>query len=92
VANLQISDELDAELALAAERLGRTKDDLAQEAISARLLDELSAEHPGSDTDFTEEEIAKLRRGLDQLNRGEVVSGEEIEAKFTAWRQRRAAR
>ena len=87
MAELHISDELNAELERAAGLLGRTKDELAEEAITARL-----EEHLASDTSFTEEEIAKLRRGLDQLNRGEVVSGEKIEAKFAAWRQRRAAR
>ncbi len=87
MAELHISDELNAELERAAGLLGRTKNELAEEAISARL-----EEHLASDSSFTEEQIAKLRRGLDQLNRGEVVSGEEIEAKFAAWRQRRAAR
>ena len=87
MANLHISDELDAELERAAGLLGRSKDSLAEEAISARL-----EEHLASSDSFTDEEIAKLRRGLEQLNRGEGISGEEIEAKFAAWRQRRAAR
>jgi predicted transcriptional regulator len=87
MANLHISDELDAELERAAGLLGRTKDSLAEEAISARL-----EEHLASETNFTEEEIAKLRRGLDQLNRGEGVPGEEIEAMFEDWRRQRNSR
>lgn len=84
MANLHISDELDAELERAAGRLGRTKDSLAEEAISARL-----EEHLASDTSFTDEEIAKLRRGLEQLNRGEGISMQEVDAKFERWRRER---
>jgi predicted transcriptional regulator len=92
MAELHISDELNAELERAAVLLGRTKNDIAEEAITARLLEEASAEHLASGTSFTEEDIAKLRRGLDQLNRGEGISMEEVDAKFARWRQEREGR
>lgn len=87
MANLHISDELDAELERAAGLLGRTKDSIAEEAISARL-----EEHLASDTNFTEEQIARMRSGIEQLNRGEGIPGEEIEAKFERWFQQWNAR
>jgi len=88
MAQLHISDELNAELERAAGQLGCTKETLAEDAINLRIGEHLAA----SENEFSEADIAKLRRGLDQLNRGETVSGEVIEAKFAAWRQRRAAR
>jgi len=84
MANLHISDELDAELERAAGLLGRSKDSLAEEAISARL-----EEHLASSDSFTDEEIAKLRRGLEQLNRGEGISMQDVDAKFERWRRER---
>lgn len=88
MAELHISDELDAELERAAGQLGCTKEALAEDAINLRIGEHLAA----SESEFTEADIAKLRRGLDQLNRGEVVSGEEIEAKFERWFQKWNAR
>jgi predicted transcriptional regulator len=88
MAQLYISDELDAELERTAGQLGCTKVELAEDAISLRIGEHLAA----SESEFTEAEIAKLRRGLDQLNRGEVVPGEEIQAMFDAWRAKRNAR
>jgi predicted transcriptional regulator len=88
MAQVHISDELDAELERAAGKLGCTKEALAEDAISLRIGEYLAA----SESEFTEAEIAKLRRGLDQLNRGEVVPGEEIQTMFDAWRAKRNAR
>jgi predicted transcriptional regulator len=88
MAELHISDELNAQLERAAGQLGCTKDELAEDAISLRI-GEYRAD---SGTSFTEDEIAKLRRGLDQLNRGETVSGEEIQSMFDAWRAKWKAR
>ncbi|HWG18603.1 MAG TPA: hypothetical protein VN678_12110 [Acidobacteriaceae bacterium] len=88
MAQVHISDELDAELERIAGQLGCAKNEFVENAITLRIGEHRAA----SDSHLTEEEIAKLRRGLDQLNRGEIVSGEVIEAKFAAWRKRRAAR
>jgi predicted transcriptional regulator len=88
MAQVHISDELDAELERAAGKLGCTKEALAEDAISLRIGEYLAA----SESEFTEAEIAKLRRGLDQLNRGEGISIEEADAKFKRWRQEREGR
>ena len=85
--NIQIPDDLDAELQLAADRLGRTKDDLVQEALCARLDEELT-----SQSNFSEEQIARFRHSIAQLDRGEVVTAEEVEQKFAGWRKQRVSR
>lgn len=88
MAELHISDELDAELGRVAGQLGCTKDELAEDAISLRIGEHLAA----TESEFSEADLAKLRRGLDQLNRGEGITMEEVDAKFERWRQERANR
>ena len=85
--NIQIPDDLDAELQLAADRLGRTKDDLVHEALCARLDEEFASE-----TNFTEEQIARFRHSIAQLDRGEIVTAEEVDSFFVDLRKRLAAR
>jgi predicted transcriptional regulator len=85
--NIQIPDELDAELQQAAEQLGRTKDDLVHEALVARLEEQFAAE-----SNFTEEEITRMRHSIAQLKRGEVVTSEEVDVFFESLRKKLAAR
>ena len=85
--NIQIPDDLDAELQLAADRLGRTKDDLVQEALCVRLDEEFASE-----TNFSEAQIARFRHSIAQLNRGEFVTAQEVDQKFAEWRRQKAAR
>ncbi|HWB31769.1 MAG TPA: hypothetical protein VG714_01220 [Acidobacteriaceae bacterium] len=86
MAEVHISDELNAELERAAGQLGCTKDELAEDAISLRIGEHLAA----SESEFSEADIAKLRRGLDQLNRGEGLTVEDVGTKFEKWRRERA--
>jgi predicted transcriptional regulator len=87
MATIQISDELDAELERTATRLGRTKDEFVSEAVLARL-----EEHFAAETDLSEEQIARMKRSIEQLDRGEVVTSEQVAKKFEDWKLRRASR
>jgi len=82
----EIPEELDAQLQQTADRLGRTKQDLLHEAVIARL-DEYAPE-----PEFTDEQIARFKRSIEQLDRGEVVTSEQVDARFRAFFDRRAAR
>ena len=87
MAIIQIPDELDAELQRAATRLGRTKDELVSEAVLARLEEEFA-----SQTEFSEAQIARMKHSIEQLDRGEVVTSEQVDKMFENWHQKRASR
>jgi predicted transcriptional regulator len=87
MAMIQIPDELDAELQQAAVRLGRTKDDLIREAVLAQLEEQFAAQ-----TEFSEEQIGRIRHSIAQLDRGEVVTSEQVDKTFENWRRQRASR
>ena len=87
MATVQIPDELDAELQQAAERLGRTKDDLVREAVLARLEEQFAAQ-----TEFSDEQIARMKRSIAQLDRGEIVTSEQVDKTFEDWHRQRASR
>jgi len=87
MANIQIPDELDAELQQAAARLGRTKDDLVREAVLAQLEEQFAAQ-----TEFSDEQIARMKHSIAQLNRGEVVTSEQVDEMFEDWHRQRASR
>ncbi len=82
MATVQIPDELDAELQQAAERLGRSKEDLVREAVLARLEEQFATQ-----TDFPDEQIAHMKRSIAQLDRGEVVTSEQVDTFFADWRK-----
>jgi predicted transcriptional regulator len=84
---LQISEELDAELQQAAERLGCTKNEFLRDAVIARVEEQFATE-----ADLTEEQIARMKHSIAQLDRGEVVTSEQIDKKFEDWRTQRASR
>ena len=74
---MQIPDELYAQLQQECERLGCSRESLAEEAIRSRLLD--SAEPP---QELTPAQINRMRESIAQLARGEVVTSEEVDQKF----------
>jgi predicted DNA-binding protein len=79
MANLRIPEELDTVLQSAAERAGRTKDELAQEILAAHLEDEslpLSA--------FTDRQLARLKESIEQVRRGDVVPGAVVMSKLSS--------
>lgn len=80
MATLQIPDHLEEQLDIAAAGSGRSKEELAAEILEAHFEDEslpLSA--------FTDEQLARLKNSIEQLNRGEFVTSEEVDRKFEAW-------
>ncbi len=87
MATLQIPDELDAQLQQAADRLGCTKVDFLHEAVTARLEEQFAAE-----PEFTEEQIARMKHSIAQLDRGEVVTSEQVDKMFEDWRAQRVSR
>jgi predicted transcriptional regulator len=87
MASIQIPDELDAELQQAAIRLGRSKDDLVREAVVARLEEQFAAQ-----TEFSEEQVARMKHSIAQLDRGELVTSEQVDKMFENWRGQRASR
>ena len=84
---IQIPEELDAELQQAADRLGCTKQEFLRDAVIARVEEQSAAE-----CDFTEEQIARMKHSIDQLDRGEVITSEEVDRKFEDWHRQRASR
>ena len=84
MAAIQISDELDAELQLVADQLGRTKDDLVQEALTARLEEKFTTH-----SDLSDQQIARMKHSLAQLDHNETVTGEHVDKKFENWRTAR---
>lgn len=77
MATLHISEDVEARLAFAARRAGRTPEDLAEEILSAHL----------EDTAFTltPEQIEHLKESIAQADRGELIPGEEIERFLDEW-------
>jgi predicted transcriptional regulator len=85
--NLQITEEADAVLETAAKRAGLSKEEFAEEIILAHMEDEslpLSA--------FTEEQLARFKESIAQLDRGEGIPGEEVMQKLDRWIVERASR
>jgi predicted DNA-binding protein len=87
MAAIQIPDELDAELQQAADSLGRTKDDLVREALCAPLEEQFAAR-----SDFTEQQIARMKHSIAQLDRSEGITSEQVDDMFKRWRALRASR
>jgi plasmid stability protein len=87
MATIQIPDSLEMALEEAAHRAGLSKNELAQEILSAHLEDEslpLSA--------LTEAQLARLDESVAQLGRGERISSEQIDLKFKAFFEKLATR
>jgi predicted transcriptional regulator len=83
---VQIPPEIESQFEEVAQRTGESKDNLVREALLSYLEDRFAAE-----TDFTEEQIARMKHSLAQLDRGEVVTSEQVNKKFEDWRNQRAS-
>jgi hypothetical protein len=84
--NLKISDHLDLALEDAAQRTGRTKEELAEDILAAHLEQEQEADV------FSGVHLGRLRNGIEQLQRGEKFDSDHVARKFENWRKERAAR
>lgn len=78
--NVEIPEELNASLEQAATRAGRTKDDLVHHVLKTHIEEEYAA-----NATFSDEQIAKLRLGIDQIDRGEVYTSAQIDDFFDGW-------
>ena len=87
MAIVHIPDALDFSLQQTADRLGCPKDDLLQDAIAQRI-----AEYEEIEPELTSDQIAHLRKGIAQLDRGEGIGSEQVDAWFANLFRRLAAR
>jgi predicted transcriptional regulator len=87
MASLQIPDHLEEQLEASAMRRGQSKEELIEEIVSLHLEEEFPTQE-----NFSPEEIARFRNSIAQLDRGEVVTSEQVDAKFDAFFKRLAAR
>ena len=87
MADLQIPEYIELNLEASAARAGQTKEQRAEAILSAHLEQELAPPD-----DFTDAEIARFKHSIAQLERGEVVTSEEVEERFAAFFKRQAAR
>ncbi len=85
MAAIHIPDALDHSLQRAADELGQPKEALIHDLLQQHVEEYL-------DPELTEAQIARMRESIAQLNRGEIVTSEEVEARFAAWRSERDAR
>ena len=81
---IKISDDLELALEGAAQRAGRSKEEVAQDILAAHF------EQEEADT-CSEVHLERLRSGLDQLHRGERFDSDHVVRKFENWRKERAA-
>jgi len=87
MASLQIPDHLEEQLAASAMRRGQSKEELIEEIVSIHLEEESPAQES-----FSPDQIARFRQSIAQLDRGEVVASEQVDARFNAFFKRLAAR
>ena len=85
--NLELPEHLDAGLEAAAVRCGRTNEELIEDILSAHLEGEFAAQESLSKAD-----IARFQHSAAQLDRGERISSEAVEARFDEFFKRQAAR
>jgi predicted transcriptional regulator len=83
---IKISDNLDLALEDAAQRTGRSKEELAEDILAAHLEQEREVDV------FSGVHLERLRNGLEQLQRGEKFDSEHVARKFENWRKERATR
>lgn len=91
MAIIQITKSLDLALEDAARRAGLSKNELAQEILAANLEDvEQDESLPMSA--FTEAQLARMQESVEQLNRGDRITSEQVDLKFKAFFAKLAAR
>jgi len=89
MASIQIPEALERALEEAAHSAGLTKDELAEEILAANL-DQEDESLPLSA--FTEAQLERLKHSIEQLDRGERITSEQVDLKFKAFFERRTAR
>jgi hypothetical protein len=77
---LNLPEHIQAELESAAASQGRTPEQFLEEIVVAHLEQEFPAPE-----NFTDAEIARFKRSIAQLDRGERVSSEQVDAFFADW-------
>ena len=77
---IKMSEEMERQLLSVAQEAGKSRENLALEILGDRL-----EELDGSKIIHSPEEIERMKRSLAQLDRGEYISGEEVEAKIDRW-------
>ena len=77
---IQIPEELDAVLESAANRSGRTKDQVLRDVIVTYTEEEYAAQ-----ATFSDEQIDRFRHSIAQLDRGQVVASDQVEVFFDDW-------
>lgn len=80
MASIEIPEELERRLLTVAREAGKSKDEMAHEILDGRL-----EELDGSKIIHSPEEIARMKHSLAQLDRGEYITGEEVEEMLDSW-------
>jgi uncharacterized protein YecA (UPF0149 family) len=87
MSNLQIPEYLEANLEAAAAQHGLTAQQLVEQVLTAHV----EAEFPAPEN-FTDAQIARFKESIAQLDRGERILAEQVEARFEAFFKHHAAR
>jgi predicted transcriptional regulator len=87
MASLQIPEPLESGLAASAARRGSTTEQVIEELLTAHVEEEFAAPET-----FSDAQLARFKQSIAQLDRGEIVTDEEVEAKFEAFFKRHTAR
>jgi len=77
---IKISEEMERQLSAVAQEAGKSKVEMAHEILGDRL-----EQLDGSKIIHTPEEIERMKHSLAQLDRGEFVTGEEVEKMLDSW-------
>jgi predicted transcriptional regulator len=86
MAAFQIPEHIDNQLNELAAATGQSKDDLILEALADRFGFE-QEDRSLSLSEFTSAELERMKLSMEQLDRGEFVSGEEVSAKLKRWQK-----
>ena len=86
MAQVEVSDKLNADLKALASHDHRSLNELLEEALSGYVFQRLS------EPQLSAAQIEHLRLSLEAADRGELVSQEEVEAFFNDWEKEIAGR
>ena len=85
MATLHIPDHLEEQLEASAIRRGKSKEELIEEIVSLHLEEESPAQE-----NFSPAQIDRFQHSIAQLDRSEVVTSEQVDARFDAFFERLA--
>jgi predicted transcriptional regulator len=86
MSQIAVPEKFSAELHDLAAHDHRAVEEVVDEAINSYLASRFH------EPQLTSPEIARLREGIAQLDRGERIASEDVDRKFENWRKRRASR